>query len=64
MVLRYFRMEQEKLAHKLERACSPTQDTNTFYDADPEDAQYSESDGETDICVPTFQKQVLLYSEE
>ncbi|KAL4228966.1 DNA topoisomerase 2-binding protein 1 [Mactra antiquata] len=48
------RLEQEKLAHKLERANSPTQEVGGMYDLDPEDAQYSESDGEIEIRVPKF----------
>ena len=56
----YTRLEQEKLAHKLERANSPTQDLGAVYDMDPQDAQYSDTDGEPDPPVPAFdpQKQV------
>ena len=47
------RLEQEKLAEKLERANSPTQDVGAMYN-EPEDAQYSESEDESDTAVPQF----------
>lgn len=43
-------MEQQKLAHKLERACSPTQDVAEFLDGEfseeEEDIDYATEKGE------------------
>ena len=54
------RMEQEKLAEKLERACSPTQEVDDGHiDLDiPADAQYSDTDPEPEVVVPPFSNQV------
>jgi hypothetical protein len=48
------------LAHKLERANSPTQEVGGMYGMDDEDAQYSESDNETEVPVPPFGEQQLV----
>ncbi|XP_053372869.1 DNA topoisomerase 2-binding protein 1-A-like [Mercenaria mercenaria] len=52
-----FRLEQAKLAHKLERANSPTQEVGGMYDLNAEDAQYSESEGEMEVPIPPFGEQ-------
>ncbi|XP_063404919.1 DNA topoisomerase 2-binding protein 1-like [Mytilus trossulus] len=50
------RLEQEKLAHKLERACSPTQDVAEFLDGEfseeEEDIDYEEGLHEPEAEVP------------
>lgn len=56
------RLEQAKLAHKLERANSPTQEVGGMYDLDPEDAQYSESEEEA-APVPPFEDQKRVHEK-
>ena len=53
-------MEQEKLAEKLERACSPTQEVDSGHiDLEiPADAQYSDTDPEPEVQVPPFSNEV------
>ena len=53
-------MEQEKLAEKLERACSPTQDVGSGHiDLEiPPDAQFSDTDPEPEVEEPPFGNQV------
>ncbi|KAK3591402.1 hypothetical protein CHS0354_005324 [Potamilus streckersoni] len=48
------RLEKEKLAHKLERVCSPTQEVDSLAEAldIPPDAQYSDDEEDMDITVP------------
>lgn len=52
----FYRLEQEKLAHKLERACSPTQDVAEFLDGEfseeEEDIDYEEGLHEPEAEVP------------
>ena len=56
------RLEQEKLAEKLERACSPTQEVDTGDHIGleiPQDAQFSDTDPEPEPEDPPFSNQVL-----
>ncbi|KAL3835828.1 hypothetical protein ACJMK2_021298 [Sinanodonta woodiana] len=50
------RLEKEKLAHKLQRACSPTQEVDSLAEAldIPPDAQYSDGEQDMDTTIPQF----------